>query len=56
MELVFEMLFFWMLYCNQIIDGVWLECRGSSDKDDGGDDNDGDDSNSKNSADSDINL
>jgi hypothetical protein len=43
-----------MLYCNQIIDGVWLECHGGSDKDEGDDDNDSDDSNSKNSADSDI--
>ena len=34
-----------MLYCNQIIDGVWLECHGGSDKDDSGDDNNsGDDS------------
>lgn len=45
-----------MLYYNiQIIDGVWLECHGGSDKDDSDDDDDnnGDDSNSKNSADND---
>jgi len=55
MEPVFEMLFIWMLYCNQIVDGVWLECHGGCDKDDSDDDNnDGDDSNSKNGADNDI--
>jgi len=54
MEPAFEMLFIWMLYCNQIIDGVWLECYGGCDKDDSNDDNDGDDSNSKNSIDNDI--
>jgi len=54
MEPVFEMLFFWMLHCNQVIDGVWLECHGGSDKVDSGDNNNDDDSNSKNSADSDI--
>ena len=43
-----------MLYYNQIVDGVWLECHGGSDKDDGDDDSNGDDS-SKNSADNDNN-
>ena len=40
---VFEMLFIWMSYCKQIIDGVWLECHGGSDKGDGDDSNDDDD-------------
>jgi hypothetical protein len=55
-ELVFEILFFRMLYCNQIIDGVWLECHGGGDKDDRVDNNNGDDSNCKNSADNDDDM